>query len=80
MRKDEIYPLIDEILPHQPVLLTDIPDIDLYVDQVTGFIEKKLDQQKRHPKDKLLTKTMINNYAKAGILIPPDKRNIPASM
>ena len=74
MRKEELYPLIDEILPHQPVLLTDIPDIDLYVDQVTGFIEKKLAQQKRHSKDKLLTKTMINNYAKAGILIPPRQK------
>ena len=74
MRKEELYPLIDEILPHQPVLLTDIPDIDLYVDQVTGFIEKKLAGQKRHPKDKLLTKTMINNYAKAGILIPPRRK------
>ncbi|MBP8819488.1 MAG: DUF1836 domain-containing protein [Syntrophomonadaceae bacterium] len=74
MRKEELYPLIDEILPHQPVLLTDIPDIDLYVDQVTGFIEKKLAGQKRHPKDKLLTKTMINNYAKAGILIPPRQK------
>lgn len=74
MRKEELYPLIDEILPHQPVLLTDIPDIDLYVDQVTGFIEKKLAQQKRHPKDKLLTKTMINNYAKAEILIPPRQK------
>jgi DNA-binding transcriptional MerR regulator len=74
LRKEELYPLIDEILPHQPVLLTDIPDIDLYVDQVTGFIEKKLAQQKRHPKDKLLTKTMINNYAKAGILIPPRQK------
>jgi DNA-binding transcriptional MerR regulator len=74
LRKEELYPLIDEILPHQPVLATDIPDIDLYVDQVTGFIEKKLAQQKRHPKDKLLTKTMINNYAKAGILIPPRQK------
>lgn len=74
MRKEELYPLIDEVLPHQPVLLNDIPDIDLYVDQVTGFIEKKLAQQKRHPKDKLLTKTMINNYAKAGILIPPRQK------
>lgn len=74
MRKEELYPLIEEILPHQPVLLNDIPDIDLYVDQVTGFIEKKLAQQKRHPKDKLLTKTMINNYAKAGILTPPRQK------
>jgi len=74
MRKEELYPLIDEILPHQPILVTDIPDIDLYVDQVTGFIEKKLAQQKRHTRDKLLTKTMINNYAKAGILIPPRQK------
>ena len=74
MRKEELYPLIDEILPQQPVLINDIPDIDLYVDQVTGFIEKKLAGQKRHPKDKLLTKTMINNYAKAGILIPPRQK------
>ena len=27
-----------------------------------------------YPKDKLLTKTMINNYAKAGILIPPRQK------
>jgi DNA-binding transcriptional MerR regulator len=74
LRKEELYELIDKILPDQPVLLADIPDIDLYVDQVTSFIEKKLAQQKRHPKDKLLTKTMINNYAKAGILIPPRKK------
>jgi len=74
MRKEELYPLIEKVVPHQSVLVTDIPDIDLYVDQVTGFIEKKLAEQKRHPKDKLLTKTMINNYAKAGILIPPRQK------
>lgn len=74
MRTEEIYSLLDAITPAQPVALTDIPDIELYIDQVTDFIEKKLSQQKRNSKDKLLTKTMINNYAKAGILIPPRRK------
>lgn len=56
MRKDEIYPLIDEILPHQPVLLTDIPDIDLYVDQVTGFIEKSWTSKNATPRINYLLK------------------------
>jgi DNA-binding transcriptional MerR regulator len=74
MKKEELYPLIDEIIPDQPIALSDIPEIDLYVDQVTEFFEKKLSLQKRHSKDKLLTKTMINNYAKAGILMPPRRK------
>lgn len=49
---------------------SDIPDIDLYMDQVTTFIENKLGNEKRSKKDKLLTKTMINNYSKAKILTP----------
>lgn len=49
---------------------SDIPDIDLYMDQVTTFIENKLGIEKRNKKDKLLTKTMINNYSKAKILTP----------
>lgn len=74
MKKEEFYSLIDEIIPDQPIALSDIPEIELYVDQVTEFIEQKLSQQKRNSKDKLLTKTMINNYAKAGILMPPRRK------
>ena len=51
-----------------------IPDIELYMDQVTSFMEEHLKKVKRHPEDKVLTKTMINNYAKAGILPPPNKK------
>ncbi len=53
----------------------DIPDIDLYMDQVTTFMEQKLASMTRDPEnDKILTKTMINNYAKMGLLIPPVKK------
>lgn len=53
----------------------DIPNIDLYMDQVTTFMDKKLKSTARYPgEDKILTKTMINNYAKNDLLPPPVKK------
>ena len=52
----------------------DIPGIDLYMDQVTTFINEQLAATKRYPDDKILTKTMINNYAKNNLLPPPIKK------
>lgn len=52
----------------------DIPQIDLYMDQVTTFMEKHLGELKRYPDDKVLTKTMINNYAKNNLLPSPIKK------
>lgn len=51
-----------------------IPNIDLYMDQVTTFMDEHLMNSKRHPDDKVLTKTMINNYAKNNLLPPPNKK------
>ena len=52
----------------------DIPNIDLYMDQVTTFMEEQLSSTKRYEDDKILTKTMINNYAKNNLLPPPNKK------
>lgn len=53
----------------------DIPNIDLYMDQVTTFMDGKLRSTTRYPdEDKILTKTMINNYAKNDLLPPPVKK------
>ena len=52
----------------------DIPNIDLYMDQVTTFMDSQLATSKRHEDDKILTKTMINNYAKNDLLPPPEKK------
>ena len=52
----------------------DIPNIDLYMDQVTTFMEEELKTTKRYSDDKILTKTMINNYAKNDLLPPPVKK------
>lgn len=59
---------IDYISPEE------IPNIDLYMDQVTTFMDEHLKASKRYPEDKLLTKTMINNYTKNNLLPPPDKK------
>ncbi len=52
----------------------DIPDIDLYMDQVTTFMEEHLGSTRRHFDDKIMTKTMINNYAKNDLIPPPEKK------
>ncbi|WP_405727530.1 DUF1836 domain-containing protein [Anaerotignum sp.] len=54
--------------------IDDIPNIDLYMDQVTTFMDKCLAQYKRYDDDKVLTKTMINNYTKAKIFPAPVKK------
>ncbi len=59
---------IDYIKPDE------IPNIDLYMDQVTTFMDKHLSSSRRYPDDKILTKTMINNYAKNNLLPPPVKK------
>lgn len=59
---------IDYIKPDQ------IPGIDLYMDQVTTFVGEQLEHTKRYPEDKILTKTMINNYAKNHLLPSPEKK------
>ena len=53
----------------------DIPSIELYMDQVTSFIDSRLKNTARYQdKERILTKTMINNYAKNNLLPPPAKK------
>lgn len=67
----DIYKRIQEIELVNPA---NIPNIDLYMDQVTTFMDKELRRALRDPEDKVLTKTMINNYTKNDLLPPPDKK------
>ena len=52
----------------------EIPNIALYMDQVTTFMDAQLASSRRFESDKVLTKTMINNYAKNKLLPPPVKK------
>lgn len=70
-RLAEIMEHLDH-LSHIPA--DEIPRIPLYMDQVTTFMEEHLQDYKRNSEDKVLTKTMINNYAKNDLLPPPEKK------
>lgn len=48
----------------------DIPELDLYMDQVIQLFEKKFEATKRTSDEKILTKTMINNYSKGKLFFP----------
>jgi len=64
---------IAELIPEIPDF-RDIPKIDLYMEQVTTFLDDALSGMKRNEKDKIFTKTMINNYTKDGVIDPPRRK------
>ncbi|MDU2673817.1 MAG: DUF1836 domain-containing protein [Clostridium sp.] len=66
----DIKELVDNIDFINGIPMDDIPEIDLYMDQVIQLFEGKLSSLKRTEDDKILTKTMINNYAKGKLLLP----------
>ena len=51
----------------------ELPNIDLYMDQVLNYIESSLKDYIKSD-EKFITKTMINNYVKQGILQPPENK------
>lgn len=72
--EEELKKIAEQITEFEQLTYDKIPDLDLYMDQVTTFIQDKLGYLKRNDLEDVLTKTMINNYTKAGILIPPNKK------
>ena len=57
----------------------ELPDLDLYLDQVVNYVERCLGQYKVNKEDKIITKTMINNYVKQGIMPAPEKKKYSRS-
>ncbi len=73
--EDLLNSILDSLTRIDYIKTDDIPNIDLYMDQVTTFMDKRLRTTTRNPgDDKILTKTMINNYAKNELLPPPVKK------
>ena len=73
-QKKEIMDIIEGLRKINYVKPNEIPNIDLYMDQVTTFMDKHLESSKRYSEDKLLTKTMINNYTKNNLLPSSNKK------
>ncbi|WP_238884329.1 DUF1836 domain-containing protein [Clostridium sp. YIM B02551] len=70
MKNESIKNLIDKLSLENAITLDEIPEIDLYMDQVIQLFEAKYTEALRNEEEKVLTKTMINNYAKDKLIIP----------
>lgn len=70
MNNDIFYNILKEIEERSYLKSEDIPSLDLYMDQIMTLFDVNLANNKRYESDKLLTKTMINNYSKEGLLQP----------
>ncbi|MGX5388837.1 DUF1836 domain-containing protein [Bacillus thuringiensis] len=65
-----INKLLETLHLEKNITLEDIPNVDLYVDQVVQLFENTYADTTRNDDEKVLTKTMINNYAKGKLFIP----------
>ncbi|KEK25617.1 DUF1836 domain-containing protein [Bacillus gaemokensis] len=67
---ENIKELLETLHLEKNITLEDIPNVDLYVDQVVQLFENNYSDTTRTEDEKVLTKTMINNYAKGKLFIP----------
>ena len=70
MKKEELYDIAKDAVNSVELSSNEIPPIDLYVDQILNLVNDKLSQGSERYLDKQLTKTMINNYSKDGLITP----------
>ena len=78
-KEDILNSILESLSEMEPLSTSEFPGINLYMDQLTTFMDSHLAHTKRYADDKVLTKTMINNYAKNNILPSPDKKQYSSS-
>jgi hypothetical protein len=70
MDKNELEAIVREAVRDADLRPEEIPAIDLYLDQITSLMAEKLKEGSSRYEDRILTKTMINNYSKDGLISP----------
>ena len=70
MNDKALLDTVNDALNEAELRSDEIPAIDLYVDQILNLINDKLGEGSERYRDRVLTKTMINNYSKDGIITP----------
>lgn len=70
MNDKALMDTVSDALNEAELRSDDIPNIDLYVDQIINLINDKLGEGSERYRDRQLTKTMINNYSKDGLIAP----------
>ena len=74
MEKILLTELVQKIRESSTISTASIPDMDLYMDQLLTFLNQRLEASGAKPDAQTFTKTMINNYTKDGLLLPPKNK------
>lgn len=74
MHSQEVKNIIEQELNRRPMRPQDIPELDLYMDQIITLFSKFSHGEGEEHR---LTKTMINNYSKARVLPPIKGKKYP---
>lgn len=76
LNKERIQEFIDELRLYDNIKLEEIPEYRLYISQIEEFFEKKLGKGTGDDEDrKTISKTMIQNYIKDGLIMPPEGKS-----
>ena len=70
MTREELNEIVSDALNDAELESSQIPAIDLYVDQILNLINERLQDGSKRYYDRHLTKTMVNNYSKEGLITP----------
>ncbi len=70
MNREEFQRLVRDAVNDKELKSSDIPAVDLYVDQIIKLHSDRLREGSERFYDRQLTKTMINNYAKDRVITP----------
>ena len=68
--KEEVRRIAGEMTDAPQIAQGDIPDIEIYMDQLTTYLDKRLSFYNREEDTPFVTRSMVNNYSKAGLLPP----------
>ncbi|WP_130863185.1 DUF1836 domain-containing protein [Bacilliculturomica massiliensis] len=72
MRYEEfVKKIMEEYVKKGTIPVGAFPDMELYMDQTVLFMNRKLDIYRKDPKEPVITKTMIGNYAKHDLIPRP---------
>ena len=70
MTKEKLIEIATDAVNESELKIEEIPNIDLYIDQIINLVSVKLNEGSERYKNRCLTKTMINNYSKDNVISP----------
>lgn len=70
LTNEQLGELLKQSLEQPSLTPKQLPDLDLYIDQILTLFEERMGQNRRKESDKILTKSMVNNYSKEKLIRP----------